>query len=62
MNPDLRSNAKKNPGLPASPQRRSFLDYLLGTSALATLGAIFYPIFKFMSPPQIVESAENSVV
>lgn len=62
MNPDLRSNAKKNPGLPASLQRRSFLDYLLGTSALATLGAIIYPIIRFMSPPQIVESAENSVV
>jgi len=62
VNPDLRSNAKKNPGLPASLQRRSFLDYLLGTSALATLGAIIYPIIRFMSPPQIVESAENSVV
>lgn len=42
--------------------RRRFLDYLLGTSAIATLGAIIYPIFRFMSPPQIVESAENSVV
>lgn len=44
------------------PNRRSFLDYLLGTSAMATLGAIIYPIFRFMQPPQIVESAENSVV
>ncbi len=47
---------------PESQNRRSFLDYLLGTSALATLGAILYPIIRFMSPPQIVESAENSVV
>ena len=47
---------------PKSPARRSFLDYLLGSTALATLGAIIYPIFKFMSPPRIVESAENSVV
>jgi Rieske Fe-S protein len=47
---------------PASPTRSGFLDYLLGTSALATLGAIVYPIFKFMSPPQVVESAERSVV
>src|SRR6266567_3334949 len=42
--------------------RRRFLDYLLGTSALATLGAIFYPIIRFMTPPQVVESTENSVV
>jgi len=46
----------------AQRSRRSFLDYLLGTSALATLGAIVYPILRFMQPPQIVESAENSVV
>ena len=50
-----------SPG-PAPPTRRSFLDYLLGSTALATLGAIVYPIFKFMSPPQVIESAENSVV
>jgi Rieske Fe-S protein len=47
---------------PASPKRREFLDYLLGTSVGATLLAIFYPIVKFMIPPQVVESAENSVV
>ncbi|HEV8590378.1 MAG TPA: Rieske (2Fe-2S) protein [Pyrinomonadaceae bacterium] len=62
MNPDIRASANKNLGAPISPPRRSFLDFLLGTSALATLGAIVYPIFRFMSPPQIVESAENSVV
>jgi Rieske Fe-S protein len=42
--------------------RRSFLDILLGASALGTLGAIFYPILRFMSPPQVVEAAQNSVV
>jgi len=47
---------------PASPKRREFLDYLLGTSIGATLLAIFYPIVRFMIPPQVVESAENSVV
>ena len=45
-----------------APSRRRFLDYLLGTSTIVTLGAIVYPIFKFMSPPQVVESTENSVV
>lgn len=49
--------AQKSP-----PNRRQFLDYLLGTSAFATLAAIFYPIFRFMTPPQVVESQQNSVV
>ena len=49
---------------PSGPQptRRHFLDYLLGTSAIATLGAIVYPIIRFMSPPQVIESTESSVV
>ena len=45
-----------------APSRRRFLDYLLGTSAVATLGAIVYPIIRFMSPPHIIESTESSVV
>jgi len=62
MNPDIRRNSKTDLSAPRSPARRSFLDWLLGTSAVATLGAIIYPILRFMTPPQIVESAENSVV
>lgn len=47
---------------PRDNTRRRFLDYLLGTSAFATLGAILYPIISFMTPPQVVESTENSVI
>ena len=47
---------------PLEPSRRWFLDYLLGTSAVATFGAIVYPIIRFMSPPQIIESTESSVI
>jgi cytochrome b6-f complex iron-sulfur subunit len=47
---------------PKSPGRRRFLDYLLGSSALATLAAIFYPILKFMVPPEVVEAQQNSVI
>ncbi len=47
---------------PPGPSRRRFLDYLLGTSAFATLAAIVYPIIRFMTPPQVVESTENSVI
>jgi len=35
---------------------------LLGTSAVATLGAIVYPIIEFMAPPLVVEAMQNSVV
>jgi cytochrome b6-f complex iron-sulfur subunit len=47
---------------PKDPSRRNFLDYLLGTSAFATLAAIVYPILKYMVPPTIVEAQQNSVV
>ncbi len=43
-------------------ERRSFLNYLLGAGTLATLGAVLYPIFRFMVPPKVVESAASSVV
>jgi Rieske Fe-S protein len=46
---------------PEKTSRRRFLDYLLGTSVVATLAAIFYPIAKFMVPPEVVEAQQNSV-
>ena len=55
-------NQNAQSGAATSPSRRTFLDYLLASSAVATLGAIFYPILKFMTPPHIIESTENSVV
>jgi Rieske Fe-S protein len=42
--------------------RRRFLNYLLGTSFGATLVAVFYPIIKFITPPAVIEAAQNSVV
>lgn len=42
--------------------RRTFLDYLLGTGAGATLVAIIYPVIKFMIPPSVIEAPQNSVV
>ena len=49
-------------GEPSIPARRRFLNFLLGTSVVATLGAILYPILKFMVPPEIVEAQQNSVL
>lgn len=54
--------SKQDSGSPVKFSRRRFIDYLLGTSAVATLAAIFYPIFRFMVPPEVVEAQQNSVL
>jgi Rieske Fe-S protein len=46
----------------AGTGRRSFINYLLGTSIGATITAIIYPIIEFIIPPAIVEAQENNVV
>jgi cytochrome b6-f complex iron-sulfur subunit len=55
-------NSENDPGSPARISRRRFVDYLLGTSAFATLAAVLYPIFRFMVPPEVVEAQQNSVL
>jgi Rieske Fe-S protein len=42
--------------------RRNFVDYLLGTSLGSVIAAIFYPILRFLVPPQIAESSQLDVV
>lgn len=36
--------------------RRGFLELVLGGGILATLGAVFYPVIKYIIPPQAVEA------
>ncbi|MEW6128797.1 MAG: Rieske (2Fe-2S) protein [Acidobacteriota bacterium] len=48
--------------VPSSKQRRRFIDSLLLTSFSATFASIFYPIIKFLIPPQVVEASQASVV
>ena len=36
--------------------RRGFLEIILGGSALATLGAVFYPVVKYLVPPATAEA------
>jgi cytochrome b6-f complex iron-sulfur subunit len=38
------------------PTRRGFLELILGGSVLATLGAIFYPVIKYIIPPPTAEA------
>ena len=49
-------------GPDSSIPRRSFVDYLLGTSLGSVAAAILYPISKFLIPPRIAESSQVSVV
>ena len=34
----------------AGPSRRSLLDFLLGATALSTLGTVLYPILRYLKP------------
>lgn len=49
-------------GQGTTPARRRFIDLLLGTSLGATLLAVFYPVVRFLVPPEISESAASTVV
>ena len=42
--------------------RRRLLDLLLSGSVLAFLGAVFYPVFRYLTPPAMHEVAASSVV
>ena len=45
-----------------SPLRRRFLNLVLGGGTFALLGAILYPIIRFVLPPKVSEAATSSVV
>jgi Rieske Fe-S protein len=57
----LEETSLEEPSL-ESRGRRRFLNYLLGTSLGATALAIFYPVIKFIAPPEVIEAAQTSVV
>jgi Rieske Fe-S protein len=42
--------------------RRTFINRLLGGGTIAMLAAIFYPIIRFIIPPEIPEASTNRVV
>ena len=41
--------------------RKRFVDWLLGTSAGGFLAAVFYPVVRYIIPPELPESAVSSV-
>jgi Rieske Fe-S protein len=48
---------------PASKKltRKRFVDWLLGTSAGGFVAAVFYPVVRYVIPPEVPESAVSSV-
>ncbi len=46
---------------PSDPLRRRLLDWFLGSSALALLASIVYPIARFVSPPRVPEATTDQV-
>lgn len=46
-------------GTPIS--RKRFLDWFLGTTAGGLLAAVFYPILRYLVPPEAGESSVNAV-
>lgn len=41
--------------------RRRFVNWLLGGSGTALVAAVFYPILRFVSPPDVPEATTNQV-
>lgn len=46
---------------PTDSGRRGFLGWFLGTSTGALVASVFYPVFRFMSPPRVPEATTNQV-
>ena len=47
---------------PPSPSRRRFLDGFLGVSITALMGAVLYPVLRYLSPPRVPEAAGDRVL
>lgn len=46
----------------AAPGRRRLLGFLLGSSVVASLASMFYPVLKFVLPPRTGELDSDTVV
>ena len=49
------------PPVPAAPGRRSVLNWLLGTWSAGVLGAVAFPVLRYLVPPEIPEAPTVSV-
>ena len=46
---------------PTGKSRRGFLNWFLGTAAGALAVAVFYPVLRFVSPPEVPEASTNQI-
>jgi Rieske Fe-S protein len=51
----------EGPDKTPSVTRKRFVDWLLGTSVGGLFAAVFYPVVRYIIPPEAGESAVNSV-
>jgi Rieske Fe-S protein len=51
----------KGMSLEGTQNRRTLLSWLLGGGTVASLASFFYPVIRFLSPPQMSEAAVNEV-
>lgn len=47
---------------PDGKNRRRFLEFLLGSSAVASIVSFFYPVLRYMIPPETQELTADTVV
>ncbi len=47
--------------LDREPTRRGFINWFLGTSAVAFLLSVFYPVGRYLIPPPVAESTAGTV-
>jgi Rieske Fe-S protein len=59
--PDSSQPSAAAPTNPPTTPRRSVLDWLLGAWGAGVLGAVFYPVARFLTPPAVPESQTLSV-
>jgi cytochrome b6-f complex iron-sulfur subunit len=50
-----------NEVLEGRPGRRGFINWFLGTAAGAFLVSVFYPVSRYLVPPEVAESTAGSV-
>jgi Rieske Fe-S protein len=56
----MTNNHPENSNLKGT-KRRDFLNILLGGGFIAWLGALFYPVFKYLEPPTVEEVKVSNV-
>lgn len=57
----MMNNHSENSNQSNKSKRRDFLNVLLGGGFIAWLGALFFPVFKYLDPPKVEEVKVSNV-